>query len=123
MRCYNHPEKEASAICRACGKAVCSVCANDLGRGIACKNKCEKDVKAIINSLDNNSAGYETMKPRLLLRPALLGLLGAVFAFYGYTMYGVSNLLFILGSVIILIEGIELVSNFIYIKRIKKVTS
>lgn len=118
MKCYNHPEKDASAICRACGKALCSICANDLGRGIACKGRCEKDVKAIINSFDNNSASYKTMKSRLLVKPILLVIFGAIFAFYGYSECGVFSPMFILGLVITLIEIIELTSNLKYIKRL-----
>ena len=40
MKCYNHPEREGVAICRACGKALCHDCATETEAGFACPGKC-----------------------------------------------------------------------------------
>jgi hypothetical protein len=40
MKCYNHPEREAVAVCRACGRAVCHDCGPETENGFACQQRC-----------------------------------------------------------------------------------
>lgn len=40
MRCYEHREEHAIAVCRNCGKAACADCCDDTGHGIACSSAC-----------------------------------------------------------------------------------
>jgi len=40
MKCYNHPEKDSVAVCRACGKALCHDCAAETEVGFSCPGKC-----------------------------------------------------------------------------------
>jgi len=40
MKCFNHQEREAVAVCKACGKAVCHECATESENGIACQQSC-----------------------------------------------------------------------------------
>jgi hypothetical protein len=47
VKCYNHHEKEAVAICKNCHKALCDDCLSDVGNGIACRNSCEDRVLAL----------------------------------------------------------------------------
>ena len=47
MNCYYHQNHTAVGICKNCSKGICFECASDLGNGIACKNKCEEEVKDI----------------------------------------------------------------------------
>jgi hypothetical protein len=47
VKCYNHHEKEAVAICKNCHKALCEECASDVANGIACRNSCEERVLAL----------------------------------------------------------------------------
>ena len=42
MKCFNHPAKEAVAICKACGRAVCPECQIESENGIACRQSCAK---------------------------------------------------------------------------------
>jgi hypothetical protein len=44
MNCFTHNENSALGICKACNKAVCSVCIIDTGNGLACCALCEKEV-------------------------------------------------------------------------------
>jgi hypothetical protein len=37
MRCFYHPERDASGLCSECGKAGCSECLRDVGRALLCK--------------------------------------------------------------------------------------
>jgi hypothetical protein len=44
VKCFNHREREAVAICKNCHKALCEDCLSDVGNGIACRNSCEDKV-------------------------------------------------------------------------------
>ena len=54
MRCFYHQEKEAVGTCRSCGKGLCPECAADLTKGLACRGRCEDDVRAVIELVDRN---------------------------------------------------------------------
>jgi hypothetical protein len=54
MGCFYHHDKEAVGFCKSCGKALCVECAVDLGKGLACRNRCEESVRAIIELIDRN---------------------------------------------------------------------
>jgi hypothetical protein len=47
VKCFNHHENEAVAICKNCNRALCDGCAADVGNGIACRNTCEERVRAL----------------------------------------------------------------------------
>ena len=44
MHCYAHLESVACGVCKNCQKAVCSSCAIDSGKGLACCEDCKKEV-------------------------------------------------------------------------------
>lgn len=48
MRCFDHPDVEAVGLCKSCGKGLCVRCAHDLARGLACRDRCEQDVRDLI---------------------------------------------------------------------------
>src|ERR1039458_6240761 len=52
MNCFYHPTVVAVGICKSCGKGLCPECAVDLGKGLACKGRCEEDVKAVTALID-----------------------------------------------------------------------
>jgi hypothetical protein len=54
MRCFYHQDKEAVGTCRSCGKGVCIECAVDLGKGLACRSRCEETARAVIALIDRN---------------------------------------------------------------------
>ena len=54
MRCFYHPTTDAVAACKSCGKGLCPDCAADLGKGIACRGRCEDDVRSIIELVERN---------------------------------------------------------------------
>ena len=54
MRCFYHQDKDAVGICKFCGKGVCTECAVDLGKGLACRSRCEDSARAIIALVDRN---------------------------------------------------------------------
>jgi hypothetical protein len=54
MRCFYHQDREAVGACKSCGKGLCPECAADLGKGLACRGRCEADVQAVIKLVDQN---------------------------------------------------------------------
>ena len=56
MRCHTHREAEAVGVCKSCGKGLCPDCAVDLERGLACRGRCEADVRALIDLVDRSLA-------------------------------------------------------------------
>jgi len=54
MRCFYHQDREAIGCCKSCGKGLCPECAVDLGKGLACRGRCEADVVAVIQLVDQN---------------------------------------------------------------------
>lgn len=47
VKCFNHDAIDAVATCKNCSRALCRECAVDVGNGIACRNLCEQQVKAL----------------------------------------------------------------------------
>jgi hypothetical protein len=54
MSCFYHHDRDSVGGCKSCGKALCSECAVDLGKGLACRDHCEDDVRALIALIDRN---------------------------------------------------------------------
>lgn len=63
MKCFYHNNKDAVGICKSCQKGLCTDCAVDLGKGLACKNYCEEEVKGLIHiSQENIQSSSDTSK-------------------------------------------------------------
>lgn len=56
MKCYHHPDRDAVGVCRACGRGLCSACAVDLHRGLACPGPCEAQARALVQFEDQQLA-------------------------------------------------------------------
>ena len=79
MKCFNHHESDAVAICKNCHKALCGPCAVDVGNGIACRNGCEERVVAL-NALQRKGENAIRRSSRSMYGLAgFLLLLGVIF--------------------------------------------
>jgi hypothetical protein len=45
MACYNHRETNSVGNCKACGRSLCPDCIVEVGKSIACRSRCEDDVR------------------------------------------------------------------------------
>lgn len=54
MKCFYHHDRDALGICKACGKGLCDDCLEDFGKGLACRDRCEDDVRRLIALIDHN---------------------------------------------------------------------
>ncbi len=93
MDCFYHEGRSAVGSCRACFKGVCRACAVDLGKGLACTNRCEQAVRDLLATLDQSirysgvSAGILRSARTLWLGLAVVALLvGAFVTAWGLTL-------------------------------------
>ena len=94
MKCFEHREREAVGICKCCSKGLCEDCAADLGRGLACKGRCEAEVQAL-NNVTYNSTGLlpaanavvRTTRRTHFFSSMFNTILGVVFGYFGYQEY------------------------------------
>lgn len=83
MKCYYHPDKDAVGICKSCQKGICKDCLVDFGTGIACKGKCEEEVK-ILNELTKSSKhSYRSTSQTYFRNAIVFIILGLAFTFFG----------------------------------------
>jgi len=116
VNCFYHPTVVAVGTCKSCCKGLCSACAVDLGKGLACKGRCEGDVKAVITLIDDNLK--RSVVSREILDSAkknryigaisnfLFGIIFLGFPLYNYThggFWGADYLLIAMGSLFLLI--------------------
>src|SRR5262249_52940930 len=72
MHCFYHQDKYAVGVCKSCGKGVCIECAVDLGKGLACRGRCEESVRAITQLIDRNiQLPNNPTTARLVIPPAV----------------------------------------------------
>lgn len=81
MRCFNHNDKEAIAICINCGKAFCGSCCIQSPTGrIVCSMECQSSIQKTEQTL-------EIIRKRTSLTGKVSGifiiLAGIVFGFFG----------------------------------------
>jgi len=85
MECFTHRGAPAVGTCRACLRGVCRECAAELRLGLACRGRCEGDVRALAAALEQSmrtsqlSSGMLQQTPRLWLGLALVSLAVGVF--------------------------------------------
>jgi len=115
MRCFYHDEKEAVGSCKSCGKGLCRDCAVDLGKGLACRGRCEADAQALIQLIDRNiqlsTTSTNLIKSSRGVRSsaALFEFaLGGIFVAWAFTDLERLKFLIILGAVFIAHGGYTL---------------
>ena len=62
MKCYNHPERDCVAICKACGKAICHECSQESENGIACQQSCINSLSKKNDLYINQAAHLKSLK-------------------------------------------------------------
>jgi hypothetical protein len=83
MKCFYHPQVDAVALCKNCSKGLCSACAVDVGNGVACKDRCEAEVKALNEAIQRGKSAHRK-SGALCVRVAIFaGLAGLVFFVFG----------------------------------------
>ena len=80
MKCFNHPDREAVALCTHCRRALCVMCLTTASNDrIACLNRCEASVEAL-----GGSCLPPKEKRRFLIGGILLLLLSGISFLFTY---------------------------------------
>ena len=87
MKCFNHETTDAVAICKNCNKAICHACAVDVGNGIACRNSCEDEVRAVNALIQRNKSTSQKTSYAYQRNAIICALLGAIFAYLSVDAY------------------------------------
>jgi hypothetical protein len=58
MKCFNHPDADAVAICKYCSKALCRQCAQDTDHGVICSASCKQEVDSIDEMMKKSKQIY-----------------------------------------------------------------
>ncbi|HEX8242269.1 MAG TPA: hypothetical protein VF541_02190 [Longimicrobium sp.] len=83
MRCFNHPERDAVGICKACQKGLCPDCIADLGHGVACRGRHEDEVALLQTLVARNAQASAAMPMARLVGPLIYLVLGGMFLAFG----------------------------------------
>ena|SRR6266446_10688333 len=93
MKCFYHHDVDAVGICRSCQKGVCHQCGNDLGRGLACRDRCEGDVRGLLALVEQNVRLAPTSGSLIMAQRRNMILACGYFLFMGliFIVWGVST--------------------------------
>jgi hypothetical protein len=58
MRCFYHRDLDAVASCKNCGRGLCPDCSADVGNGLACRGRCEAEVRSLNRVIERNKTAY-----------------------------------------------------------------
>ena len=112
MRCFNHPDRDAVGVCKACSKGLCPECAVDLGHGLSCRGPHEATVDSYRVMLERNTRMLDAAPTNSMVGPLFLLVLGVLFSAYGvYSGRGVKDFTFVLGCAFFLFGAVALIRN------------
>jgi hypothetical protein len=118
MKCYNHSARDAVAICRACGKAVCQGCVLETEYGFACQQRCTKTLSGINEHYVGQAAHLKNFKRMNFLGSLFSIGIGLLFIYFSFMGYGVVyDLILLLGAGFTLYGVVaQLVNMIIFLK-------
>ena len=59
MRCFYHRDLEAVGVCKNCGRGLCGACVAEEENGLACRQRCEVEVRALNRITNRSKTAYE----------------------------------------------------------------
>src|SRR5512135_2199519 len=83
MRCFYHRDAEAVGVCKNCGRGLCSSCAAEVENGLACRQRCEEEVRALNRITNRSKTAYEKTSSAYARAALFYFLLGLVFLIGG----------------------------------------
>lgn len=117
MKCYNHHDRDAFAVCKACGKALCLECAEEYKNEFVCKDSEEckhvADVDYIHYFKENSESAFKSYKYVLLLLGACLFGYMAVKTFFSFLLpfcpfgFSLESILVFILAILLIIKGID----------------
>jgi len=87
MKCFNHEGVDAVAICKNCNKALCHVCAVDVGNGVACSGACENEVKSLNELIRRNRTSAQRTSYAYTRNAVVCALIAVIFVYLSVDAY------------------------------------
>jgi len=84
MFCYFHRDVPAIAVCKSCGRGLCPDCASDVGDGLACRDRCEEQVRALNRIIERNKTAYEKARGAYVRTALFYAAVGVLFLAAGF---------------------------------------
>lgn len=81
MHCFTHQDSHAVAICKTCGKAICSICTVSVPFALTCSLDCSEEAKAVheMNQRGKKIYGIGVAQKRLPTGVVVWGLFAVLF--------------------------------------------
>lgn len=114
MKCYNHHDRDAFAVCKACGKALCLECAEEHKGFYVCKDSpaCKHiaDVEYVNYFKDNSEGAWMFNRIAFMLIGAFLFIYVIVksFMFFMIPCPLLETVLLILLAILLIKKGMDL---------------
>lgn len=54
MKCFYDPTQDAVGACKSCGRGLSHEHLTEMDKGLACRGRCEEDVRSLITVIDRN---------------------------------------------------------------------
>ena len=115
MKCFNHHDRDAFGICKACGKALCLECLDTTDTIVKCKDneKCSIRAKSINKAYSNIDAMHSKATEKLSLIIWSLFIIAGVIGIFSTFLFGL-NLFALILSIIFIFMG---VNSIIFINK------
>jgi hypothetical protein len=78
MRCFYHRDVEAVGTCKSCGRGLCPACVAEVENGLACRSRCEGEVRAINRIISRNKTAFERTSSAYIRVALFYAAVGAV---------------------------------------------
>jgi inner membrane protein involved in colicin E2 resistance len=121
MNCFYHSQNPAVALCKNCSKGLCSECAIDQGYGVACKGRCEEEVKSIWQIIQRSKSAYQKTAGAYFRNALFTGSAGLVFFLFSYLLPNTSPEMSYLFRGVAAVFFLGMFLSLISARRIKKV--
>ncbi|MBI1750336.1 MAG: hypothetical protein HY234_00610 [Acidobacteria bacterium] len=83
MKCFNHRDQDAIAICKHCGKGLCQQCVVETAGGASCRGNCEENVAALHLLLLRGKKVYQKTSKAQLRTGIFIVVMGSAFLVFG----------------------------------------
>lgn len=88
MKCFSHDGSDAVGTCKNCNKALCKECAVDTGVGLACRGKCEQELKEVQEIIEFSKSRTRQFKKTGKYTLMIVYVLIAAAVFFGLRFSG-----------------------------------
>lgn len=92
MNCFWHQSDPAVGTCKSCGRGLCAGCSAEVDGGLACRDRCEKDVAAITDLIRTNIVAARDSQRSLRGSRRVMMAIGVFIVLFGVLFIWVSTL-------------------------------